>query len=56
MLFKEITVKFINGNRYGLIGANGCSKSTFLKIFGDYLVLKNGNVFVDLKQRIEKLH
>ena len=29
-LFENISVKFGNGNRYGLIGANGCGKSTFM--------------------------
>ena len=31
-LFENISVKFGEGNRYGLIGANGCGKSTFMKI------------------------
>ncbi len=31
-LFENVSVKFGNGNRYGLIGANGCGKSTFVKI------------------------
>ena len=31
-LFENISVKFTPGNRYGLIGANGCGKSTFMKI------------------------
>jgi ATPase subunit of ABC transporter with duplicated ATPase domains len=33
-LFSNVTVKFGGGNRYGLIGANGCGKSTFMKILG----------------------
>ena len=33
-LFENISVKFGEGNRYGLIGANGCGKSTFMKILG----------------------
>lgn len=33
-LFENISVKFGGGNRYGLIGANGCGKSTFMKILG----------------------
>ena len=33
-LFENVSVKFGNGNRYGLIGANGCGKSTFMKILG----------------------
>ena len=31
-LFENVSVKFNGGNRYGLIGANGCGKSTFMKI------------------------
>jgi ATPase subunit of ABC transporter with duplicated ATPase domains len=31
-LFENVSVKFGDGNRYGLIGANGCGKSTFMKI------------------------
>ncbi|HCH23179.1 MAG TPA: hypothetical protein DE179_02665, partial [Oceanospirillaceae bacterium] len=31
-LFENISAKFGHGNRYGLIGANGCGKSTFMKI------------------------
>lgn len=30
-LFENVSVKFNNGNRYGLIGANGCGKSTFMR-------------------------
>ena len=33
-LFSNVSVKFGGGNRYGLIGANGCGKSTFMKILG----------------------
>ena len=33
-LFENVSVKFGDGNRYGLIGANGCGKSTFMKIMG----------------------
>jgi len=34
-LFENISVKFGNGNRYGLIGANGCGKSTLMKILAE---------------------
>jgi len=34
-LFSNVSVKFGGGNRYGLIGANGCGKSTFMKILGE---------------------
>ena len=33
-LFENVSAKFGDGNRYGLIGANGCGKSTFMKILG----------------------
>jgi ATPase subunit of ABC transporter with duplicated ATPase domains len=36
-LFTDVSVKFGGGNRYGLIGANGCGKSTFMKILGGEL-------------------
>jgi ATPase subunit of ABC transporter with duplicated ATPase domains len=32
--FSDVSVKFGEGNRYGLIGANGCGKSTFMKVLG----------------------
>jgi len=54
-LFENISVKFGNGNRYGLIGANGCGKSTFMKILGGDLVPSNGNVSVDQHERLGKL-
>lgn len=38
-LFENISAKFGNGNRYGLIGANGCGKSTFMKILSGALPL-----------------
>ena len=43
-LFENVSVKFGNGNRYGLIGANGCGKSTFMKILGGDLEPTSGNV------------
>mgnify|MGYP003690722601 CR=1 FL=1 len=36
-LFEDISIKFGDGNRYGLIGANGCGKSTFMKILAKEL-------------------
>ena len=45
-LFENISVKFGDGNRYGLIGANGCGKSTFMKILGGDLAPSAGNVTV----------
>lgn len=43
-LFENISAKFGNGNRYGLIGANGCGKSTFMKILSGALTPSSGNV------------
>ena len=54
-LFENISVKFGDGNRYGLIGANGCGKSTLMKILGGDLEPTAGNVSVDANERIGKL-
>jgi ATPase subunit of ABC transporter with duplicated ATPase domains len=54
-LFENISVKFGGGNRYGLIGANGSGKSTFMKILGGDLVPSGGNVSLDPNERIGKL-
>lgn len=54
-LFENISVKFGNGNRYGLIGANGCGKSTFMKILGGDLVPTAGNVTTDPEDVVGKL-
>lgn len=54
-LFENISVKFGEGNRYGLIGANGCGKSTFMKILGGDLEPSAGNVSLDVNERLGKL-
>jgi ATPase subunit of ABC transporter with duplicated ATPase domains len=54
-LFENISVKFGDGNRYGLIGANGCGKSTFMKILGGDLEPSAGNVMLDQNERLGKL-
>ncbi len=54
-LFENISVKFGGGNRYGLIGANGCGKSTFMKILGGELEPSGGHVKVDVNERVGKL-
>jgi len=54
-LFENISVKFGDGNRYGLIGANGCGKSTFMKILGGDLDPSGGNVMLDTNERLGKL-
>ena len=46
-LFENISAKFGNGNRYGLIGANGCGKSTFMKILDGSLEPSSGNVSIE---------
>jgi len=52
---KTSLVKFGDGNRYGLIGANGCGKSTFMKILGGDLEPTSGNVMLDKNERLGKL-
>ncbi|MEM0514762.1 ABC-F family ATPase [Pseudoalteromonas sp. YIC-827] len=54
-LFENVSVKFNNGNRYGLIGANGCGKSTFMKILGGDLEASAGNVMLGEGVRLGKL-
>jgi ATPase subunit of ABC transporter with duplicated ATPase domains len=54
-LFENVSVKFGEGNRYGLIGANGCGKSTFMKILGNDLDATHGNVTISDNERVGKL-
>ncbi len=54
-LFKEVTVKFIPGNCYGLIGANGAGKSTFLKILSGEIPPDHGEVIVQPGKRVAVL-
>ncbi|HYG13773.1 MAG TPA: ABC-F family ATPase [Methylophilaceae bacterium] len=51
-LFENVSVKFGDGNRYGLIGANGCGKSTFMKILAGALEPSSGNVALDNNERM----
>ncbi|MDF1832272.1 MAG: ABC-F family ATPase [Porticoccaceae bacterium] len=55
-LFENISVKFGHGNRYGLIGANGCGKSTFMKILDGALTPTAGNISLSPNERIGTLH
>ena len=55
-LFENISVKFGNGNRYGLIGANGCGKSTFMKILDGNLTPSAGNISLSPNERLGTLH
>ncbi len=54
-LFENISIKFQDGNHYGLIGANGCGKSTFMKILGSDLEQTSGTISITEGQRIGKL-
>lgn len=54
-LFDNVSVKFGDGNRYGLIGANGSGKSTFMKILCGQLEPTAGNVSKDPHERIAYL-
>ena len=51
-LFENVNVKFGDGNRYGLIGANGCGKSTLMKILAGVLESSGGNVSIDPHERM----
>ena len=55
-LFENISVKFSDGNRYGLIGANGCGKSTFMNILSGELEPSAGNVSISPNDRVGKLN
>ena len=55
-LFENISVKFTDGNRYGLIGANGCGKSTFMNILSGVLEATSGNVSISPNERVGKLN
>jgi ATPase subunit of ABC transporter with duplicated ATPase domains len=54
-LFSNVSVKFGGGNRYGLIGANGCGKSTFMKILGGELEPSAGAIAIDANERVGRL-
>lgn len=54
-LFENISIKFGDGHRYGLIGANGCGKSTFMKILAAELEATAGQVMYDSNERIGTL-
>jgi ATPase subunit of ABC transporter with duplicated ATPase domains len=54
-LFEDVSVKFGNAHRYGLIGANGSGKTTFLKILAGELEPTHGNVSLEPNARVGKL-
>jgi len=55
VLFKDVNIKFTPGNCYGLIGANGAGKSTFLKILADDIKPDSGTVSTGPEERIAVL-
>ena len=54
-LFEDVNIKFTEGNCYGLIGANGAGKSTFLKILSGQLETTNGDIVTTPGQRLSVL-
>ena len=54
-LFEDVNIKFTEGNCYGLIGANGAGKSTFLKILSGNLETTNGDIVITPGQRLSVL-
>lgn len=55
VLFDEVNVKFTKGNCYGVIGANGAGKSTFLKILSGEIEATSGDVIIDTGERMAVL-
>jgi ATPase subunit of ABC transporter with duplicated ATPase domains len=55
VLFDEVNIKFTNGNCYGIIGANGAGKSTFLKILSGEITPNSGTVIIDTGKRMAAL-
>ena len=55
VIFKDVNIKFIPGNCYGLIGANGAGKSTFLKILAGEVEPDSGTISVGPRERIAVL-
>ncbi len=55
ILFKDVNLKFTRGNCYGIIGANGSGKSTFLKILSGELEPNKGEILIDKKERMSVL-
>ena len=55
VLFEDVNIKFSKGNCYGLIGANGAGKSTFLKVLSGELEPSKGEVSMDIGERLSTL-
>ncbi len=54
-LFEDVNIKFTNGNCYGLIGANGAGKSTFLKLLSGEIETTSGEVIISKNERLSFL-
>ena len=54
-LFEDVNIKFTNGNCYGLIGANGSGKSTFLKLLSGELETTTGEIIISKGERLSIL-
>ena len=54
-LFEDVNIKFTEGNCYGIIGANGAGKSTFLRILSGQLDTTNGHISITPGQRLSFL-
>ena len=54
-LFENVSVKFTEGNCYGIIGANGAGKSTFLKILAGEIEPNKGEVIIEPHKRLSVL-
>ena len=55
VLFEDVNIKFTKGNCYGLIGANGAGKSTFLKVLSGEIEPSKGEVLIDKGERLSVL-
>lgn len=55
VLFEDVNIRFGKGNCYGIIGANGAGKSTFLKVLSGDIEPSKGEVTIDKGERISVL-
>ena len=55
ILFDNVNIKFTPGNCYGIIGANGSGKSTFLKILSGKMEANSGSIFLEAGKRLSVL-
>ena len=54
-LFEDVNLKFTNGNCYGIIGANGAGKSTFLKLLSGEIETSSGDITISKGERLATL-